>query len=103
MVVSADGIPPRLLGIAEAGRLGSGREAEAQQQIFRETVLRPGWRRLEQALAVLLEEISPGSRVWFYEMDITNLADDATFFEKMIRARVYTLEEAWQVLDRLQA
>ena len=34
---------------------------------------------------------------------ITNLADDATFFEKMIRAGVYTPEEARQVLDRLRA
>jgi len=103
VVVSAHGVPPRLLGIVSAGQLGGTGEIAGQLQIFRETVLRPGKRRLEQALGVLLEAVSPGVRVRFYEMDITELKADGEFFDKMIARGVYRPEEAREILDRLRA
>ena len=103
VVVSAHGVPPRLLGIVAAGQLGGTGEIAGQLQIFRETVLRPAKSRLETVLSALLEEVRPGVRVRFYEMDITDAKADAEFFDKMIERGVYKPEEAREMLDRLRA
>ena len=49
-VASAHGVPPRLLGIMQAGQLGGGSEVEGQLKVFFDTVIRPSQRRLEAFL-----------------------------------------------------
>ena len=94
---------PVLPAVEIDGRLGGSGEIAGQLQIFRETVLRPAKSRLETVLSALLEEVRPGVRVRFYEMDITDAKADAEFFDKMIARGVYKPEEAREILDRLRA
>ena len=99
VVVAAHGVPPRILGIVTPGQLGASGEIEGQLRTFRETVLRPGKRQLETALGTLLDEIEPGARVRFAEMDVTDLKADGDFYQKMIEAGVYSTEEVKRLLD----
>ena len=93
VVVASHGLPPRLLGITQPGQLGATGEVEGQLRTFRETVLRPGKRRLETVLNVLLDEVSEGVRIEFAEMDITSVKDDADFYDRLIERGVFTAEE----------
>lgn len=99
VVVAAHGVPPRILGIITPGQLGATGEVEGQLRTFVETVLRPGKRELETALNVLLEEVRPGCRIRFAEMDVTDLRSDAEFYSKMIQRGVYSPEEVRGLID----
>ncbi len=99
VVVAAHGLPPRLLGIVSPGQLGATGEVEGQLRTFVETVLRPGKRELESALNVLLEEVAPGARIRFAEMDVTDLRSDADYFSKMIEHGVYSAEEVRAIVE----
>ena len=54
----------------------------------------------ETALGTLLDEIEPGARVRFAEMDVTDLKVDGEFYQKMIEAGVYSAEEVKQLINR---
>lgn len=99
VVIGSHGMPPRLLGVVTPGQLGATGEVEGQLRVFRETVLRPGKRALETVLNVVLDELSPGVRIRFVEMDVTNVRDDADFFDKMIGHGVYGPDEVRELLD----
>ena len=99
VVVAAHGVPPRILGIVTPGQLGASGEIEGQLRTFRETVLRPGKRLLETVLGTLLEEIEPGARVRFAEMDVTDLKVDGEFYSKMVELGVYSVEEVKCILS----
>ena len=99
-VITASGVPPRILGIMTPGQLGASGEIEGQLRVFRETVLRPARRKLELGLHAILEELEPTAYVRFAEMDITSIRDDADFWDKMIERGVYKAEEVRQLLDQ---
>lgn len=99
VVVAAHGVPPRILGIITPGQLGATGEVEGQLRTFVETVLRPGQRELETALGVLLEDVAPGCRIRFAEMDITDLRADADFYDRMIGRGVFTPEEVRAMVE----
>ena len=66
---------------------------ENQLRSFKETVLRPAKRRVEQVFRLLLGEVHPGSWVRFAEMDVTDLRADGEFFDKMLSAGVFKPKE----------
>ena len=65
-------------------------EMENQLRNFKETVIRPAKRRVEQVFRLLLGEVHPGSWVRFAEMDVTDLRADGEFFDKMLSAGVFS-------------
>ena len=100
LIVSAHGVPPRILGIVTPGQLGASGEVEGQLRTFVETVLRPARRELETAFGVLLSEFGEGYAIRFKEMDATDLKSDADFFDKMIERGVFTAEEVRALVDK---
>lgn len=98
-VIAAHGVPPRLLGIVTQGQLGATGEVEGQLRTMRESVLRPGKRKLETVLRVVLGDVSPGVWVRFAEMDITSVRDDADFYDRMIERGVFTACEVRARID----
>jgi PBSX family phage portal protein len=98
-VLSAHGVPPRLVGVATPGRLGGSNEVQGQLRTFRETVLRPTKRRLETVLNALLAQVEEGVTIHFADMDVTGRAADADFYETMIQQGVFTAEEVRERFD----
>ncbi len=101
VTIAAHGVPPRLLGVMTSGQLGGGGEMENQLRSFKETVLRPAKRRVEQVFRLLLGEVHPGSWVRFAEMDVTDLRADGEFFDKMLSAGVFKPEEVREFVEAL--
>lgn len=100
LIVSAHGVPPRILGIVTPGQLGATGEVEGQLRTFLETVLRPARRKLETAFGVLLAGFGEGYGVRFKEMDATDLKSDADFFDRMIERGVFTAQEVRALVDK---
>ena len=46
-----------------------------------------------------MDEIEPGARVRFAEMDITDLKADGEFYSKMVELGVYSVEEVKCILS----
>lgn len=90
--VSAHRVPPRLLGIMHAGALGGGGEVEGQLKIFLESVVRPDQARLEALINNTIVASYGGDeglsgvkwRFKLREMDVTNRASDAVYYEKAL-------------------
>jgi len=68
-IVSAHGVPPRLVGIVVSGQLGGGSEAKEQLKIFREIVSNPRKKIWEAALNSTLF-LESGARIRFNELSI---------------------------------
>ena len=101
VAIGAHGVPPRLLGVMTPGQLGGGGEMENQMRSFKETVLRPAKRRVEQVFRLLLGEVHPGSWVRFAELDVTDLKADGEFFDKMLERGVFKPEEVREFVEAL--
>lgn len=67
-IITAHGVPPRLLGIMTAGQLGGGGEVEAQLSMFEMTALAPRRRRLSEQLAPILKQIGISDPIQFRGM-----------------------------------
>ena len=76
-------------------------EMENQLRSFKETVLRPAKRRVEQVFRLLLGEVHPGSWVRCSEMDVTDLRADGEFFDKMLSAGVFKPAEVREFVEAL--
>lgn len=85
-VISAHGVPPRMVGIVSSGQLGGGGEVSGQLRTFKETEINPEQARLETFYnnTVLA---SFGDHKWklkFNELDITDRASDADYWERAL-------------------
>ena len=83
-VVQMHNVPPRLLGIMEAGQLGGGGEIAGQLKVFRDITIAPKQRELEDFFNNI---IVPGLdlkkwRLKFRQFDITTALEDAEFLSK---------------------
>jgi capsid portal protein len=68
-IVSAHGVPPRLVGIVTAGQLGGGGEIFGQLKIFQEATIEPRQSLFELKLAPVISEMISGARIAFDELD----------------------------------
>lgn len=85
-VISAHGVPPRLVGVMSAGQLGGGGENEGQLHTFMETVIRPDQSRLEELINSTIIA-SFGDHKWrlkFREMDTANRKEDAGYYSQAL-------------------
>jgi len=68
-IISANGVPPRVMGISTPGRLGGGSDVKDELKLFKEITIRPKQKLLEDRInnTILLES---GDRIKFNEIDI---------------------------------
>lgn len=99
-VVSAHGVPPRLVGIVASGQIGATGEVEGQLQMFREASLRPVQRVLSGALRPVLAALGAGAwRVRLSEIDVTDLKADAAFYGAMLAGGVLDAKDVRARID----
>ncbi len=79
-MISAHGVPPRLVGIMAAGQLGGGGELEGQLKIFKETVVIPLKEDMEEFYNKIPDVMGWQYRVQFREFDITTSKEDRSFW-----------------------
>lgn len=92
-IVAAHGVPPRLLGIVTAGQLGGSSEIEWQLKQFKSGILRQRQNVYQSALKQFLPD---GWEIYFTELDVTDIKDDAEFYKAMVTAGILTPNEARQ-------
>jgi len=96
-IISAHGVPPRLVGVMSPGQLGGVGEAREQMRMFKELVIEPRQRRLEFLLNNFIVRQGLGVNNWrieFEEIDITDITEDAKFYAEMVNAGIISVEEA---------
>lgn len=96
---SAHGVPPRLLGIMQAGQLGGVGEVSQQMQMFQEFTLRPRQRQLLDQLQPLLQELGIAANTLQLAMpDLTPPGDDAKDLPALVQTGLISIEEGRQRL-----
>lgn len=100
MIISAHGVPPRMVGVVTAGQLGGGSEAAEQLRIFEETEAGPKRARLEEFYnRTLLTEFSNHKwKLKFNSIDTTDAKVDADIQQILISAGIKLPEESRQDL-----
>lgn len=98
-IVSAHGVPPRLVGIVAAGQLGGGGENQGQLKTFRETTIGPRQMMFKEKLAPVFREMFGSDLDWSFEQLDTAIQESAsTFYPAMISAGILTVDEAREEL-----
>ena len=75
-IITAHGVPPRMLGIMQAGQLGGGGEVAGQLAVFETITLKPKRRRLSEQLSPLLKEIGETKPLTFEPLDIEDIINN---------------------------
>lgn len=108
-IVTAHGVPPRMLGIVAAGQLGGGGEVTGQMFIFEHLTLSPRRRRMMGRLSPILAKLgltattaeeadgAPG-RVAFAPLDLTPPDQDIPPLAELVQAGILTADEAYASL-----
>ncbi|WP_169976125.1 phage portal protein [Campylobacter sp. RM16191] len=91
-IAAAHGIPPRLLGIMDAGGLGGGGELIGQLQQFNEIEIKPKIELIES----FFESI--GIKVVLKAVDITNFKDDGAIVTELVGRGIINVNEARSIL-----
>lgn len=91
-IAAAHGIPPRLLGIMDAGGLGGGGELIGQLQQFNEIEIKPKIELIEG----FFESI--GIKVVLKAVDVTNFKDDGAIVTELVGRGIITVDEARSIL-----
>jgi PBSX family phage portal protein len=101
-VIAAHGVPPRLVGVVTAGKIGDSQEAMEQFKIFKETVIDPEQHRFEELInkSILKGLDAKKWRIKFNEMDVTDMMQDAEYAIKLRTAELLTEDEARDVISR---
>ena len=96
-VVTAHGVPPRMLGIVSAGQLGGGGEVAQQLFIFELLTLLPKRHRLLAQLQPLLQELGI-SELKFTPLDLTPPSVEANQISAWVQAGILSSAEARELL-----
>lgn len=102
-IITAHGVPPRMVGVMSAGQLGGGGEVAQQLHLYNALVLEPRRRRMTNALQPLFKELSikPGEVV-FLEPDLTppeTDQQDRQLIAGWVSSGILTQQEAAAMLD----
>jgi PBSX family phage portal protein len=93
-IVSAHGVPPRLVGIVTAGQLGGGGENEGQLKSFQEITIAPRQSMFKEKLDPVFRELF-GDLEWDFEkMDTSTQEEPSTFYPTMVQSGILTRDEA---------
>jgi len=92
-IISAHGVPPRLLGVISSGSLGGGGEAEQQLRIFKEISINPKQRLFESVINRTLGR-DLGFQIKFDGIDVTPEKDDVVDLTALVSAGIVQPNEA---------
>lgn len=99
-IISAHGVPPRLVGVVVSGQLGGSGEVLGQLQTFLEIDIKPKQRKLETFLNKLfLQEFGIDPGIKFKELDITTATDDAMMYQVYANLGIMTYDEIRERLN----
>jgi PBSX family phage portal protein len=93
-IVAVHGVPPRLLGINEQGKLGGSNETAAQMRMFKEVVIEHRQRRVEHLVNQLLKQL--GVENWRFTLNRLDIGEPAELAErvtKLVQAKVLLVNE----------
>ena len=93
-IISAHGVPPRLLGVISAGQLGGGGEVEGQLKVFQETYLEPLRKKTEAFISKIIQ-----ADFRLKKIDITTAGTDTKNYSQLVQAGILTPEEARAALE----
>lgn len=100
-IISAHGVPPRLIGVMSSSQLGGTGEVEQQLKMFGETTIKPRQEAMENILNDLIFrqglEITDAV-LKFNVFEYQNPAQNAEYYSKIIPLGILTPEEARQEL-----
>jgi hypothetical protein len=91
-IIAAHGVPPRMVGVAEAGGLGGGGELIGQLHAFNELTIVPKQEEIEW----FFESI--GYPVKLKPIDVSSYKDDAELVSSLLSSGVITIPEARRTL-----
>lgn len=91
-ILSAHGVPPRIMGVVTPGSLGGSGEAAQQLKIFKEVLIAPRQRQFEQTLNRTI--LKPyGLNLQFTAIDTTPEKDDVDTVTKLVQTGTILPEE----------
>ncbi len=97
-IVSAHGVPPRLVGIVSSGQLGGSGELHGQLSSFQEITISPRQALFHNKLSPVLEEMFPSLEWAFEKMDTSIQEKDSEYYPAMVTAGILTKDEAREAL-----
>ena len=97
-IVSAHGVPPRLIGVVTSGQLGGSGEVHGQLRIFKEITIEPRQSLFEMKLSPVTDEMIPGTKIEFQEMDVSIQEKDSDYYPAMVQAGILDVDEAREEL-----
>ena len=94
-IISAHGVPPRLVGVVVAGQLGGGGEAESQLSIYQEITVSPVQELFETKLNPVISQMDIGEVGFtFTKMDTSIQEKDSEKYPKLVAAGIIPAEVA---------
>lgn len=91
-IISAHGVPPRLMGVISPGSLGGGGEVSQQIQTFKECLIAPRQRLIESIINRTLGKAF-NCQIDFNEIDITPQTDDVQEVVNLVMAGILDSDE----------
>lgn len=92
-IVSAHGVPPRLVGVLAGGQLGGGGEVGGQLKLFKEIVIDPKQALFEAKLRPVLKDFGVED-FQFVDMDVNIQEQNSTYYPAMTSAGIISVDEA---------
>ena len=93
-IVSAHGVPPRLVGIVVSGQLGGGGEIHGQLKVFQEVTINPRQTLFESKLRPVLKEMGIEADFKFQELDTKIQEKDSEYYPALVGAGILDANEA---------
>ena len=102
-IITAHGVPPRMLGVMSSGQLGGGGEVAQQLFMYNLLTLEPRRRRMIDALTLIIDELNlDQSQVAFVKPDLTppeTDQKDRQLIAGWVQSGILSPEEAAMMLD----
>jgi len=93
-IVSAHGVPPRLVGIVVSGQLGGGGEIHGQLKVFQEVTINPRQTLFETKLQPILKDMGIDADFKFQELDTKIQEKDSEYYPALVGAGILDANEA---------
>lgn len=97
-IVSAHGVPPRLVGIVVSGQLGGGGEVHGQLKIFQEITINPRQDLFETKLNPLLKDMGHEIKIQFQDLDTKIQEKDSELYPALVGSGILDSDEAREEL-----
>lgn len=97
-ILSAHGVPPRLMGVMSSGQLGGSGEVHGQLKIFKDITINPRQTLFEAKLAPVLQSMGINGKIQFRKLDTDVLEENSTYYPAMVSTGILDIAEAREEL-----